>query len=76
MTILMRQHIKEHANLGSGRVNYLSSTICEELVEVMGKRVLDVTVARIKNSLYYSISLDSIPNERHRSVAEMCDLYA
>ena len=37
----MRQHIKEHANLGSSHVNYLSSTMCEELVEVMGKGVLD-----------------------------------
>ena len=37
----MRLHIKKHANLGSGHVNNLSSTMCEELAEVMGKGVLD-----------------------------------
>ena len=28
----LKQHIQKHANLGSGHTNYLSSTICEELV--------------------------------------------
>ena len=27
----LKQHIQKHANLGSGHINYPSSTICEEL---------------------------------------------
>ena len=58
----LKQHIKKHANLGSGHTNYLSSTICEELVHLMGKRVLDEIVSRIKRSRYYSVTLDSTPD--------------
>ena len=61
----LKQHIQKHANLGSGHTNYLSSTICEELVQLMGKRVLDEIVSRIKRSRYYSVTLDSTPDERH-----------
>ena len=43
----LKQHIQRHANLGSGHTNYLSSTICEELVQLMGKRVLEEIVSRI-----------------------------
>ena len=52
-------------NLGSGYTNYLSSTICEELVQLMRKRVLDEIVSRIKRSRYYSVTLDSTPDEGH-----------
>ena len=31
----LKQHIQKHANLGCGHTNYLSSTICEELVQLM-----------------------------------------
>ena len=61
----LKQHIQKHANLGSGHTNYLSSTICDELVQLMGKRVLDEIVSRIKRSRYYSVTLDSTPDEGH-----------
>lgn len=61
----LRQHIQKHANRGSGHTNYLSSTICEEFTELMGKRVLFEITSRIKESRYYSISLDSTPDEGH-----------
>ena len=41
----LKQYIQKHANLGSGHTNYLSSTICEKLVQFMGKRVLDEIIA-------------------------------
>lgn len=41
-------HIKEQANKGSGHVSYLSSTICEELISLMGDKVLNEIVTRIK----------------------------
>ncbi|XP_031345831.1 zinc finger MYM-type protein 1-like [Photinus pyralis] len=61
----LQQHLKTHANRGSGHTNYLSSTICEEVVQLMGKSVLDEIIFRIKKSKYYSISLDSTPDEGH-----------
>lgn len=36
----LKNHIKQHGNRGSGHTNYLSSTICEQFVELVGKRVL------------------------------------
>ena len=63
----LKQHIQMHANLGSGHTNYLSSTICEELVQLMGKRVglLDEIVSRIKRSRYYSVTLDATEDDGH-----------
>ena len=59
------QHIQKNANVGRGHTNYLSAKICEELVEVMGKRVLNEITSRIRESRYYSVSLDSTPDESH-----------
>jgi hypothetical protein len=61
----LKQHIQKHGNRGSGHTNYLSLTICEEFIELMGKRVLFEITSRIKESRYYSISLDSTPDEGH-----------
>lgn len=62
---LLATHLKEHANKGSGHANYLSSTICEELISTMGDKVLNEIISRIKKSKYYSVSVDSSPDESH-----------
>ncbi|XP_065665548.1 zinc finger MYM-type protein 1-like [Hydra vulgaris] len=59
------QHIKNLANRGSGQTNYLSSTVWEELVRLMGNRVLNEIISRLKLSKYYSVSLDSTADEGH-----------
>ena len=61
----MAEHIQLHANKGRGHKNYLSSTIWEELIELMGFSVLSEIIARIKQSKYFSISLDSTPDDTH-----------
>ena len=61
----LKQHIQKHANRASGHINYLSSMICEEFIELMGKRVLLEITSCIKESKYYSISLDSTPDKGH-----------
>lgn len=63
-------HIKKHANQGSGHVNYLSSTICEELIEVLGKHVMCTIVQEVQKAKYYSISVDSTPDISH--VDQLC----
>lgn len=61
----LKQHIQKHANSGRGHTSYLSSTICDELIQLMGKKVLDEIILRLKKSKYYSISIDGTPDEGH-----------
>ena len=63
----LRQHIQNHGNPGRGHTNYLSSTIYKELVRLMGNhdQVLNEIILCIKLSKYYSLSLDSTPDEGH-----------
>lgn len=61
----LRQHIKTHGNRGKGHTNYLSATICEEVLNIIAKQVFDEIILRIKKSRYFSISLDSTPDEGH-----------
>jgi len=61
----LMQHIQNHANRGSVHTNYLSSTICKELVRLMGNQVLSEIISRIKLSKYYSVTLDSTADNGH-----------
>ena len=45
--------------------NYLSSTICEELIEIIAKDVLAEICTRMKRAKYYSVSVDSTKDEGH-----------
>lgn len=58
-------HIKKHTNKESGHTNYLSSTICEELISLTANSVLNTIVTRLKMSKYYSVSVNSTPEEGH-----------
>jgi len=58
-------HLHKHANKGSGNVNYLSSTVCNELINVLGRKVLSAIVAEVRRAKYYSISVDSTPDVSH-----------
>ena len=50
---------------GRGYAFYLPSAICDEMIELMGQRVLSVIVDEIKTAKYFSISFDSTPNIMH-----------
>ena len=41
----LSEHIRKHANKGSGHRHTLSSTVCDEFVSIMGKRVLDKIIS-------------------------------
>ena len=51
--------------MGRGIPSYLSSTICDEFIDVMGQQVLNVIIAEIKLAKYNSISADSTPDVIH-----------
>lgn len=61
----LKTHIETRGNPGSGRVSYLSKTICDEFIELMYKKVVCVIVKQLKKSKYYSLSVDSTPDITH-----------
>lgn len=58
----LSEHLKKYGNAGKGRVSYLSSTICNELIIIMGKKVVSKIIEELKTAKYYSISVDSTPD--------------
>lgn len=58
-------HLKEHGNAGRGKPSYISSTIVEELIELMAGKVHAVIVSELKESKYISLSVDSTPDLSH-----------
>ena len=60
----LAKHIQWHANKGLGHTSYLSSTVCEEVIELMGHKVMSTIINEIKRAKYY-ISVDSTPDAMH-----------
>ncbi|XP_047132697.1 zinc finger MYM-type protein 1-like [Hydra vulgaris] len=61
----LSSHIDNHGSKGKGSVSYLSSTICDELIDVMGKQVMKTILSEIRGAKIYSISVDSTPDIPH-----------
>lgn len=61
----LQQHLKKYGNKGKGNVSYLSSTICDEIIALMGKKTCDAVINEINQSKYYSIIVDSTPDCAH-----------
>lgn len=59
------EHLKRYAERGSGHVNYLSSTIYEEIIQIMGDMVLNKIVDEVKQAKYFSLIIDSTPDVSH-----------
>ncbi|XP_065667570.1 uncharacterized protein LOC136087881 [Hydra vulgaris] len=61
----LSQHICTHGNRGRGHTSYLSKTICEELIAMMGEQVMGFIKDEISKSRYFSVSVDSTPDITH-----------
>ncbi|XP_014492284.1 52 kDa repressor of the inhibitor of the protein kinase-like [Vigna radiata var. radiata] len=61
----MATHIAKYGNPGSGRTNYLSSTIYEEFVEILASKVTELVLSEIHIAKYFSIIVDSTPDLTH-----------
>ena len=49
-------------NKGKRHVSYFSSIVCEEFIDVIATKVLDIIISKIKQAKYYSVSVDSTPD--------------
>ena len=61
----LKSHIDNYGNKGKGRASYLSSTICNELIEVIGKKLFSVIIDKVNKAKYFSFSVDSTPDLCH-----------
>ena len=61
----LAEHIKSHGQKGRGTTSYLSSTICDEFVELMGEKTRQVIAAELIEAKYFSIIVDSTPDLCH-----------
>ena len=63
--VFLAQHITQCVNRGRGHTSYLSSTICEELISLIGGKVLDTIIQELNSAKFYSLSVDSTPDFTH-----------
>ena len=61
----LAEDLRVHANKGRGHPSYMSSTICEEIIALMGQKALSVIVSDIKTAKYFSIPVDLSPVIAH-----------
>ena len=61
----LAEHLVKYGNLGSGKTSYLSKTIYEELIHLMRKEVFSFIIKKMKDRIYFSISVDSTPDVSH-----------
>ena len=61
----LADYIRRFGNSGEGVPSYLSSTICNEFVQLMAKEVTTEIANEVKKAKYYSIIVDSTPDVTH-----------
>ena len=61
----IREHIEKFKNPGKGQVCYLSSTICDKFITILGLKIKEKIITEIKDSKYYGVSIDSTPDVSH-----------
>jgi hypothetical protein len=61
----LENHLKKYANKGQGFVNYLSNTICDEFIQIMGTNLRDQFINEVKQATYFSLIVDSTPDVSH-----------
>lgn len=61
----LEEHLKKYGNAGKGNPSYLSATICDEFVSIMGKKVLLAITNELRQAKYFSLSVDSTPDVNH-----------
>jgi hypothetical protein len=55
----LKVHIAQHGNKNRGHISYVSNTICDEFIEILGEHIRKSIVQEIKDAKYFSIIVDS-----------------
>ena len=61
----LAENIGKFCQCGSGHKNYLSSTIYEEIIQIMADKIRQKIIDEIKTVKYYSIIVDGSPDISH-----------
>ena len=61
----LAEHISRFGNKGRGTTSYLSSTICDELIERMGADVLSEICDEVRTAKYFALIVDFTPDSSH-----------
>ncbi|GFV65435.1 zinc finger MYM-type protein 1 [Trichonephila clavipes] len=63
----IREHIEQRELRPKSSTSYLSKTIYEQIIEVMGKQIIKTITIQINNgdTKYYSVGMDSVPDLSH-----------
>ncbi|KAF0699468.1 zinc finger MYM-type protein 1-like, partial [Aphis craccivora] len=61
----LEEHITKFGNPGKGKVSYMSSTICNEFINILATTLNLKIVSEIKGTKYFGISIDSTPDIAH-----------
>lgn len=62
---LLKSHLENYGNKGRGNTSYLSSTICNEFIELLAVEVRSKILEAIRHSKYFSLIVDSTPDVSH-----------
>lgn len=57
----LAQHLEKSGKRGTGNVNYLSSTIVNEFVELMAEKVLSTIIKKVLEAKYFALIFDLTP---------------
>lgn len=67
----LEDYFKMYGNPGKGNPSYLSTNICEEFIELTRQQVFCTVLEEVKESKYYSISVDSTPEISHTNQTDI-----
>lgn len=59
----------------TGRASYLSNTICDEFISLIGEKILNIILDEIRDARYFAISIDSTPDVSHCDQLVFCIRY-
>lgn len=61
----LSEHLEKYGQRGRGSTSYLSSTICEEVIGLMGDKTKREIAEEIQQAKYFSVIIDSTPDLSH-----------
>lgn len=63
------------SKFSSGRASYLSDTICDEFIALIGVKVMNVILTELRDAKYFSLGVDSTPDVSHSDQLVFCIRY-